>query len=87
MEDENFNNWLMDNEQIVKEIIPVHPGFIADYLSEIEGSINSEANLDMMYWELGQSRKFEIMQPAAKYSWVESRIEKLRKLYKKSKRN
>jgi hypothetical protein len=81
MEDENFGSWLLENEQIVKEIINIDPDYIVGYLSEIEGTINSEGYLDMIYWELGQEQKFEQRQRAAKYLWVQSRIEKLKKLY------
>ncbi|MBU3130458.1 hypothetical protein [Clostridium tagluense] len=87
MEDEDFSNWLLDNKQAFKQIINISPGFIAGYLEEIEGSINSEAYLDMMYWELGQSYEFEVMQGAAKYLWVQSRIEKVKELYEKRKRD
>ncbi|MBU3112691.1 hypothetical protein [Clostridium lacusfryxellense] len=86
MEDKSFSNWLSDNKQVVKEIINISPGFIVGYTEEIEGSINSEAYLDMMYWELGQNYEFEIMQGAAKYLYVKSRIEKVIKLYEKVKK-
>lgn len=85
MEDEEFNNWLLDNEKVVKEIINIDSSYIVGFLEEIEGTINSEAYLDMIYWELGQSYEFEKMSGAAKYMWVKSRIEKLKNLYKKVK--
>jgi len=85
MEDEDFSNWLLDNEQVVKEIINIDVNYIAGYVEEIEGTINSEGYLDMIYWELGQNQKFEKMQGAAKYLWVKSRIEKVKKLYEKTK--
>ena len=87
MEDEDFSKWLLENEQMVKEIINIEPSYIAGYLEEIEGSINSEGYLDMIYWELGKCQEFEMMQGAAKYLWVQSRIEKVKKLYEKAKEN
>jgi hypothetical protein len=85
VEDIDFNNWLLDNEQLVKEIINIDIGYIAGYLEETEGSINSEGYIDMIYWELGQNQKFENMQGSAKYLWVQSRIEKVKKLYEETK--
>ncbi|HHX62831.1 MAG TPA: hypothetical protein GX707_19290 [Epulopiscium sp.] len=84
-EDKNFIKWLLNNNSIVESVTNVSASWIAGYLKEPEDSMGKESYLEVIYWYLEGYEKFADMNREVECLWLNSRIEKLRKIYHKDK--
>ena len=76
-----FYDWLENNNERVEELLVVGSSTIISY-EESRDADDFEAIRELTFWSMGSSRSFEILPYDAAVSYVDNKINQLRKEFK-----